>query len=70
MNAEIIKRLETSFMAPEQIPRLVADALLKGLDPDIIDAMGNTLIEQWQDSYYDDDDWHEHQLDFPSPKEK
>jgi hypothetical protein len=57
MNAEIIKRLETSFMASEQIPRLVADALLKGLDPDIIDAMGDTLIEQWKsEQYFDEDD--------------
>jgi plasmid stability protein len=57
MNAEIIKRLETSFMASEQIPRLVADALLKGLDPDIIDAMGDTLIEQWKSEQYFDEDY-------------
>jgi Arc-like DNA binding domain len=48
LNAEIIKRLEASFIAPDRLPRLVADALLKGLDPDIVDAMGDTLIEQWQ----------------------
>lgn len=70
MNAEIIKRLETSFMASEQIPRLVADALLKGLDPDIIDAMGDTLIEQWKSGQEDYGDWHEYQLDFPPGEEK
>jgi Arc-like DNA binding domain len=71
MNAEIIKRLETSFLAPEQITRLVADALLKGLDPDIVGAMGDTIIEEWKsDQAAESYDWHEHEPDFPSREEK
>src|SRR5262245_7525615 len=32
MNAEIISRLTTSFIEPDRISQLVADALLEGLD--------------------------------------
>jgi Arc-like DNA binding domain len=64
LNAEIIKRLEGSFLSPDRIPRLVADALLEGLDPDVITAMSETIIEDWQSdqatSLYD---WREDQFD-------
>ena len=39
LNAEIIKRLEKSFLEPNRVSRLVADAILEGLDPDVIRAM-------------------------------
>jgi hypothetical protein len=65
LNAEIIKRLEGSFLSLDRIPRLVADALLEGLDPDVIAAMSETIIEDWQSdqaaSLYD---WREAQSDF------
>jgi Arc-like DNA binding dprotein len=65
LNAEIIKRLEGSFLSPDRLPRLVADALLNGLDPDVITAMSETIIEDWQSdraaSLYD---WREDQAYF------
>src|SRR5262245_16782147 len=64
MNAEIISRLETSFISPGHIPRLVANALLKGLDPAVVEAMSDTIIEDWQsDQAASSYDWREDQFD-------
>jgi hypothetical protein len=48
LNAEIVSRLEKSFLESVRVSRLVADALLKGLDDDVISEMTETIIEDWQ----------------------
>ena len=65
LNAEIIKRLEASFISPDRLPRLIADALLKGLHPDIEDAIRDKVIEDYRsDEAMSGYDWHEEQANF------
>jgi hypothetical protein len=65
LNAEIIKRLEASFTSPDRLPRLIADALLKGLHPDIEDAIRDIVIEDYRsDEAMSTYDWREEQADF------
>ena len=64
LNAEIITRLEASFISPDRIPRLIADALLKGLHPDIEDAIRDIVIEDYRsDEAMSTYDWREDQYD-------
>jgi hypothetical protein len=65
LNAEIINRLEASFISPDRLPRLIADALLKGLHPDIEDAIRDIVIEAYRsDEALSSYDWREEQADF------
>jgi predicted DNA-binding protein (UPF0251 family) len=65
LNAEIIKRLEASFISPDRLPRLIADALLKGLHPDIEEAIRDIVIEDYRsDEAMSTYDWREEQADF------
>jgi hypothetical protein len=65
LNAEIINRLEASFISPNRLPRLIADALLQGLHPDIEDAIRDIVIEAYRsDEALSTYDWREEQADF------
>ena len=69
LNTEIISRLETSFISPDRLPRLVAEALLKGLPPEIEDAIGDIIIEAYRsDQALSTYDWREEQADFEENK--
>jgi hypothetical protein len=66
LNAEIINRLEASFISPDRLPSLIADALLEGLHPDIEGAIRDKVIEDYRSdeaaSHYDwreEQDWRE-----------
>ena len=51
-------------LSSNRVSRLVADALLEGLDPDVIQAMSETIIEEWQsDQAASTYDWREDQYD-------
>ena len=43
MNAEIVRRLHESFLARQKTTRLIAETLLQGLDPEIVDEIEQTL---------------------------
>ena len=65
LNAEIIKRLEASFISPDRLPGLIADALLNGLHPDVEDALRDKVIEDYRsDEAAMSYDWREEQADF------
>jgi hypothetical protein len=65
LNAEIINRLEASFISPDRLPRLIAEALLKGLHPDIENAIRDIVIEDYRsDEALSTYDWREEQADF------
>jgi hypothetical protein len=65
LNAEIIKRLEVSFISPDRLPRIIADALLEGLHPDIEGAIRDKVIEDYRsDEAASNYDWREEQADF------
>jgi hypothetical protein len=51
MNTEIVRRLRESFGAQQKTPKLIAEAVLEGLDDEVVSEIADTL-KQWEA-----DDW-------------
>ena len=57
--------MEASFISPDRLPGLIADALLNGLHPDVEDALRDKVIEDYRsDEAAMSYDWREEQADF------